>query len=126
MNEEYMTLVNEAGKPADVRHPLATSLWTVIATFNLCAGPKNRLLRRDIKSLGIEQRAAIVVAQYTKREFHRAVEALAWGGSVTDHVAQANDSVNVLAIDIFQNRFERGQVSVNIANDRGACHKEFQ
>ncbi len=83
--------------------------------FQLAAGPKDRLFGGGIEAFGIEQRAAVMVAEHTEREFHHDVQTFAGLGSVPDDIAQADDAIDLLRLNVRQHGLERSQVTVNIA-----------
>ena len=43
-------------------------------------------------------------------------------GTVSDHIAQTDDSIHTLLTDVIDDCLERAQVSMDVAQNRGACH----
>jgi hypothetical protein len=123
MDEQHAPFFNQSGKFADVLHPAKAGVGSIAPTFDLRTGPKDGLFGCHIESLGVKQRAAIVVPQDTHRKPHDMVQTLAGVWTVPDHVPQADNAIDLLAIDVLHDRFERGQVSMNVANDRCLRHK---
>ncbi len=123
VDEQHISLVNQSRQRTNHLHSPAACIGAVAATFNLGSCPKNRLFGRDVEPFGIEQGTAIVVAQDAKLEFRNTIEALTRCGAVADHVAQADNSIDILIRNIRQHRFEGGEVSMDIAENRGSCHE---
>ena len=124
MNEQCVSFGDRSRQAANELHPLATDIGTVAPALNLLTSPKDRLLGCDVEPLGIEQRAAVVVAQHTERKFPGVIETAAWFRAIADHVTEANDAIDILAGNIFQYRFEGSQVAMNVADDSGSCHND--
>ncbi len=123
VNKHQVALVNHAWQRAQVLHSSPTGLGTVATTLNLRPRPEDRLFGSDVEAFGVEECAAVVISQDAEFKLHDLVEALTWRRAITDHVAEANDAVNFLTANILQNGFERGQIAVDVAKDRGACHR---
>ena len=89
--------------------------------LQLVAGPEDRPLGPGVETLGIEQRALIVIAQQADVAAHHQIDALARIRAVADDVAQAIHLGDALLLDIRQNRLEGFEVAVDIA-DQCALH----
>ena len=92
------------------RHP--------VVLLELGAGPADRLLGTHVEAIRVEERTLVVVAQQHHAaaitdEFH----ALAGIRPVADHIAEAVDGVNLLPVDILQDRAERLHIAVDVADD---------
>ena len=78
------------------------------------------MLSSEVKSFRIEQSTAVVVAQNTELKLADLVQTLAGGWAVTDDVAQANNAIDVLAVDILQHGLQCRVVAMDIAYDGGS------
>jgi hypothetical protein len=88
----------------------------------LSASPENRLLSRSAKALRVNESAIVVIAQHTKIDFCNNIQAFAGIRAVPNNVTQANDSIATLKLNVSQDRLQRFEVSMDIANDCSA-HK---
>jgi hypothetical protein len=78
--------------------------------------------RADVEAVGIEQRPLIVVAeQHEAAAIADEPDALAGIRPVADDVAEAEDGIDPLAVDILEDHLEGLEVSVNVADD-GPLH----
>jgi hypothetical protein len=59
-----------------------------------------------------------VIAQEDHLALHNQIETLAGIGSITDHIPQAIDILNLMVGDVFQDGLESLKVTMNIADDR--------
>src|SRR5690348_4301122 len=88
-----------------------------ISLFELFARPENGPLGAGIESFRIEQRSLIVVPQEAQLAGKDAIDALAGIRPVADDVSQTIDFRQSLFLDIRENRIQRFQVSVYVANE---------
>ena len=72
--------------------------------FQLVACPENRSFGAGIETLGVEQRALVVVSQQADVGFHEDIDALARIWPVADNISQTEDSVGALLLDIGKDR----------------------
>jgi hypothetical protein len=86
--------------------------------LKLGASPADRLLGTYIESIRVEERPLIVVAQqHHAAAFADEIHALAGIRPVADHIAKAIDGVNLLPVDILEDRAERLQIAMNVTDD---------
>ena len=134
MNEQCVVLAHGSGQSAEEIHPhsrrrqlhdAAVFGWRVFCFavgFELASRPEDGLFGGCVEAFGVEQRAAVVIAEHTELELHHDIQALAGLGTITDDIAQANDSVDVLGFNVLKDRLQCSQIAVNIAKDRSSSH----
>ena len=93
-----------------------------VVVFELRPRPADRPLRANIEAIRVEQRSLVVVA-----EDHQAAavaderDALAGIRTVADDVAQTTHRIDLLPIDVRENRLEGLEVAMDVA-DNGPLH----
>ena len=122
MNKQPMVFTNGSRQSAQVFDSFAAGSRIIAGFFELAAGPEDCLFGRDVEAFRIEQRTAVVIPQDAKVETHHGIEAGTRFWAVTDHIAQTDDTVDLLRFNVREDGFERGQVSVDVAKNGCTCH----
>ena len=102
--------------------PALLIVGAVGGAFQLLAGPEDGALGPDVEPVGVEH-GPLVTQQRHLAVVHDAVDALAGVGTVADDVAQAEDLVDLLSLDVREDHFQSFEIPVNIANE-GAAHRK--
>ena len=89
----------------------------IAGQFQLGPRPHDGLFRSMVEPIRVKQCALIVIAEQYHLALHDQINALARVGSVTDHISQTIDLVDLLFLDIFQHRLKGFKVAVNIADN---------
>lgn len=117
MNEKEIAFANLARKLTQ-EDPATTRLLDIAGRiFQLRASPEDGSLGATAEPFGIKQSTLIVVPENADVELHRSVDAFARVRTVADHVSQAIDGLHVLICCVSENRFQRFEITVDIAQN---------
>ena len=90
----------------------------VVKILKLLASPENGLFGPDIEAFRIEKCCLVVISEQTNFcTFHDKVDAFQRIGAVTDRIAQAENFVNAVRINVFQHRFESFQITMDVTDN---------
>lgn len=93
------------------------------ATIQLVASPVDRAEGHGVEPVGVKQSRLVVVAQDgVFAPPHHQIQTLARIGSVPNDIAQAYDFLDTDRVDVLQNRLQRFEVPVDVADQR-SLHK---
>ena len=90
--------------------------------FNLRSRPEDRLLGRRVKSFGVEQSTAIVIAQDAEVEAGNNIQAFLRLGTIANDVAQTDDPVDGLRLYMLKHTLQCRQIAMNVAENCRSGH----
>ena len=97
--------------------PKARILLRILSrVLQLFPRPENGAFRTGVKAFRIEYSALIVVADQTGIALHDQIDTFARVRTVSDDIPEAVNLVDLLLSDIFQNRLEALEITVNVAD----------
>src|SRR5262249_22947771 len=97
-----------------------------ITFLELFPRPENGPLCPRVEAFGIEEGTLVVIPQQAELARHDAIDAFARVRSVPDDVSQTVDFRNVLLLDVRQNRIQRFQVTMYVANESFQGKRAFR
>jgi hypothetical protein len=110
-------------KPAE-ELPVDGGLFPVGLVLELIPRPVGRLLGGEVEVGGFVDDAEVMVAhQRPLAALGDDLHALHRAGAVAQDVAQADDAVHLLRVDVVQHHPQRFEVGVDVADD-GGSHRE--
>ena len=81
-------------------------------------GSKNGALGRGVEPFGVEHGALVMVAEQHDLALHDQIDAFARVRAIADNVAEAINLADVVRLDVGQDRLQRFQVAMDIADNR--------
>lgn len=85
--------------------------------FDLFPGPENGPFGSAAESFGIKQSAVVVIAQQAKFKLATQIDAGTGIRTITDHITQTKNAVNILFTDVVQHGAERFRITMNVTDD---------
>jgi len=108
----------EGARPFGEEFPAAFARGAILAwDLELRARPENRFLGRLVKTIGIEHRALIVIAEQNDFAAHHQIDTLSWIRTVTNDIAEAVNLLDVVLFDILEHSLECFEVAMDVADD---------
>ena len=115
---EDAVLAEAAGPLGEELPSLLAGLLALGGRLELAARPEDGLLGGAVEALRVEHGPLVVVPEDDHLALHHPVDALAGVRPVADHIAEAVDFGDVLLVDIPEDRLQRFEITVDVADDR--------